>query len=339
MIIDMHAHSLSERFLSDLMKAPQAGLSCEKNERGEFHLYRDGVPVGKSLDPHVHDLPRRLDSLKRRHIERQLFGPPPGLLSAPGYATRAASARVLHRQQDEIVKASNGLMESVAVLALGEPEKACDELRRAVDDHGYRAAMIPTTAGGRPLDDKAFTPLFALIEKLNITLIMHPVSATSFEPFGRFVVQVLVGWPGETTLAVARLIFAGVFERHPDLKLVLCHGGGNLVFQKGRLDSAFEAKGWEADPYFTSNIDKPPSHYLDRLYYDTCTLSTDSNRFIIDTMGVDRIVFGTDYPFDIGDPEGRRSVPVIDTLPEPARSKIYKGNAETLLKRGRAGDA
>ncbi len=180
MIIDMHAHSLSERFLSDLMKTPQAGLSCEKNERGEFRLFRDGVPVGKSLDPHVHDLPRRLESLKRRRIGRQLFGPPPGLLSAPDYATGAERVRVLHRQQDEIVKASNGLMEAVAILALGEPEKACDELRRAVDDHGYRAAMIPTTAAGRPLDDKALAPLLALIETLNMTLLMHTGSATPF---------------------------------------------------------------------------------------------------------------------------------------------------------------
>jgi aminocarboxymuconate-semialdehyde decarboxylase len=114
-------------------------------------------------------------------------------------------------------------------------------------------------------------------------------------------------------------------------------GGGNLVFQKGRLDSAYEATGWEADPYFTDNISKPPSHYLGQLYYDTCTLSTDSNRFIIQTMGVDHVVFGTDYPFDIGDPEGRRSVPVIDSRPEADRAKIYKSNAESLLARGWSG--
>ena len=337
MIIDMHAHGLSERFLADLVKTPQAGLSCERNERGEFVLFRDGVSVGKSLDPNVHDLPTRLASLKRRNVERQVFGPPPGLLASPGYATGVERARLIHRQQDEIVSASEGLMEAVAVLALGEPERACDELRRAIEDHGYRAAMIPSTAGGRPLDDPAFAPLFSLIEKLGLTLIMHPTSGTPFDPFGRFVVQVLVGWPGETTLSVARLIFAGVFERHPALKLVLVHGGGNLVFQRGRLDSAYEATGWEADPYFTDNISKPPSHYLNQLYYDTCTLSTDSNAFVIQTMGADRVVFGTDYPFDIGDPEGRRSVPVIDKLPEPDRKKIYKDNAEALLARGWSG--
>lgn len=333
MIIDMHAHGLSERFLTDLIKTPQAGFSCERNDRGEFVLLRDGVSVGKSLDHHLHDLPSRLESLKRRHIERQVFGPPPGLIASPGYAISAERARLLHRQQDDVVKESAGLMEGLAVLAVGEPDKACDELQRAVGEHGYRAAMIPSTAGGRPLDDPAFLPLFSLVEKLGITLVMHPTSGTSPEPYGRYVVQVLVGWPGETTLAVARMIFAGIFERCPALKLVLVHGGGNLVFQRGRLDSAYEATGWEADPYFTANISKPPSHYLSNLYYDTCTLSTVSNRFVIDTMGVDHVVFGSDYPFDIGDPEGRRSVPVIDSLPEEDRNRIYKLNAEELLAR------
>ena len=133
------------------------------------------------------------------------------------------------------------------------------------------------------------------------------------------------------------MIFAGIFDRHPALKLVLVHGGGNLVFQKGRLDSAYESTGWEADPYFTNNISKPPSYYLGQLFYDTCTLSTDSNQFVIDAMGVDHVVFGSDYPFDIGDPEGRRSVPVIDNLPEPDRRKVYRENADALLCRDWSG--
>jgi aminocarboxymuconate-semialdehyde decarboxylase len=336
MIIDMHAHALSERFLADLVKTPQAGLSCKRNERGEFHLFRDGIGVGKSFDPHLVDLPTRLASLKRRHVERQLFAPPPGLLCAPGYATGVDLARLLQDQQDDIVNASEGLMEGVAVLALGEPSRAADELKRAVEKHGYRAAMIPTTAGGRPLDDPIFEPLFDMVEKLGITLIMHPASSTrpdTLAGYDAYEVQVLVGWPGETSLAIARLIYSGFFEKRPTIKLVLCHGGGTVVFLRGRLDAAYEANGWEAEPYFKKNITKPPSQYLDHLYYDSCALSTDSNRWVIDIMGVDRVVFGSDYPFDIGDPEGRRSVPVIDSLPAPDRAKIYKGNAEALLAR------
>jgi aminocarboxymuconate-semialdehyde decarboxylase len=195
------------------------------------------------------------------------------LLAGSGFAADARLVCELNRQQDEIVADSGGLMEAAAALALGDPDKACDELKRAVEECGYRSAMIPTTAGSRALDDEAFSPLFAFVEKISITLIMHPVSGTSPEAFEKFVVQFLVGWPGETTLAVSRMIFAVIFERHPALKFVLVHGGGNLVFQKGRLDSAFEAKGWEADPRFTDNIKNPPSYYLRRLYFDTCTLS------------------------------------------------------------------
>jgi aminocarboxymuconate-semialdehyde decarboxylase len=122
-----------------------------------------------------------------------------------------------------------------------------------------------------------------------------------------------------------------VFEHHPALKLILSHGGGDLVFLRGRLDSAYHAQGWEANPYYRRNITRAPTEYLDRLYYDTCALSTESNRFVVDTMGADRVMFGSDYPFDIGDPEGKRAAPVIEGLPAEAREKIYRGNAYGAL--------
>lgn len=335
MIVDMHAHALSQRFLAELEKKSIAGLTTTRTAGGEFVLKRPGDATGKSLDKHLHDLPTRLESLRRRKVEHQLFGPPPGLVAWPGHAAGVELARALNLQQAEVAAQSEGLMEAIAVLAMGEPDNAPDELRRAIGEYGFRAALLPTTAGGRPLDDPAFRPLFKLAEEVGVTLIMHPTSGVAPDQFGKYVVQVLVGWPGETTLAIARLIFDGLFERHPALKLVAVHGGGNVVFLKGRLDAAFGAKGWEADPYFTNNISKPPSDYLRRLYYDTCTLSVDSNRFLIETMGVDRVVFGSDYPFDIGDPEGRHTVPLVDALAPEARERIYRGNALALLETGR----
>lgn len=229
-------------------------------------------------------------------------------------------------------------MEAIGVLALAEPDKVVDELRRAVDEHGIRALIMPTAAGARTFDDPIFEPLFALIERLGLVVFMHPTTAVPSDRFGMYGIHVLVGFPFETSLAVTRLIYKGVLERHPALKLVLAHGGGNLVFLRGRLDSAYEATGWEADPYFRRHITRPPSAYLDRLYYDTCALSEDSNRFAIETMGVDKVVFGSDYPFDIGDPEGRRAVPVIDAMAAGDREKIYRGNIQALLAgAGRAG--
>jgi aminocarboxymuconate-semialdehyde decarboxylase len=232
----------------------------------------------------------------------------------------------------DVADESEGLMEPLGVLALGEPEKASEELQRAVDQYGFRGVIMPTTAGGRPLDDAAFEPLFRLIERLGLMIFMHPAAGVRSDRYGAYGIQVLVGYPAETSLAVTRMIFNGTLEQHPGLKLVLAHGGGTLVFLRGRLDSAYDATGWEADPYFRKNITQRPSAYLDRLYYDTCALSEQSNRFVIETMGSHRVVFGSDYPFDIGDPEGRRCVPVIDALPAVDRNRIYRDNALGLLQ-------
>lgn len=331
MIVDLHAHALNERFIRELAKKPVAGLVSERDGEGSYVIRRSGDDRKSTIDPHLYDLPHRLDSLRRRKVVRQLFGPPPFLVSWPGGAPSVELVRVLHRMLQDVASESEGLMEAIGVLALGEPEQAADELQRTVDEYGIRALILPTTAGGRPLDDPVFEPVFSLIERLGLVVFMHPTTAVPSERFGMYGIHVLVGFPFETTLAVTRMIFNGVLERHPDLKLVLAHGGGNLVFLRGRLDSAYEATGWEADPYFRQHISRPPSAYLDRLYYDTCALSERSNRFAIETMGADRVVFGSDYPFDIGDPEGRRSVPVIETLPPADREKINSGNALRLL--------
>ncbi|WP_051952579.1 amidohydrolase family protein [Xenophilus azovorans] len=331
MIIDLHAHALGERFLHDLARTPVAGLRAERGDDGYWVIRRHGDDRKSSIDPNLHDLPGRIDSLKRRNVELQLFAPPPFMLAWPDGAAGTELVRALNRASRDIAADSEGRMEMLAVLALGEPEVAVQELQRAVDEYGVRGVMMPSSAGGRPLDGPEFAPLFTLIEKLGLIVFMHPTSAVTSERFGMYGIHVLVGWPFETTLAVTRMIFNGLLERHPRLKLVLAHGGGNLVYLRGRLDSAYDATGWEADPYFRQHISQRPSAYLDRLYYDTCALSEDSNRFTIQTMGPERVVFGSDYPFDIGDPEGKRSVPVVDGLPPADREKVYRGNAQRLL--------
>ena len=331
MIVDVHAHALSERFLADLEKQPIAGISATRNDNGTFSMHGGGWERPSSLDINLHDLARRLESLKRRQVELQLFAPPPGFFAWPGGAATREWVRALHAQEIELAAQAEGLMEPMIVFPLGEPEHVMDEVRRAMDLYPFRAGMLPSTAGGRPLDDPVFAPMWSLIEERDLLIFLHPTSAVHSERFGLYGVHVLVGWPFETTLAVTRLIFEGVLERHSRLKLILSHGGGNLVFLRGRLDSAYDAQGWEANPYYRKNIKRPPSEYLARLYYDTCALSVESNRFVVDTMGADRVMFGSDYPFDIGDPEGKRAVPMIESLPVAAREKIYRKNAYAAL--------
>jgi aminocarboxymuconate-semialdehyde decarboxylase len=334
MIIDAHAHGLDEAFLDALSRKPAFGLSAERRADGRFWVKRGDRPA-HSLDENLIDVEKRVASLARRGVDLQLMGPPPGFVAWPSGAAGVEYARALNEHGARVASQGQGRLEVMATLALAEPAKAAYELERAVDLYGARSALLPTTAGGRPLDAPEFDSLFATAEKLGLLLFMHPVSADDLSRFPLYGVQVLVQWPFETTLAVTRMIFEGVLDRHPGLKILLAHGGGNLVFLKGRLNSAYEAEGWEADPYYRKNVSKAPGDYYKQLYFDTCSLSPDSVEFTIKIAGADRVMFGTDYPFDIGDPEAKRALPALNRLDEASKRKIFRENVEHVLSAAR----
>jgi aminocarboxymuconate-semialdehyde decarboxylase len=141
----------------------------------------------------------------------------------------------------------------------------------------------------------------------------------------------LVGWPSETALCVARLIFAGVFERHPGLRLVLAHGGGTLAMLAGRLDLAYEAPRYEANPDCRRHISRPPSSYLKQIYYDTVVAHPAALRYLVDLVGAEQVVFGSDFPFEIGDPLGAKALPAIAQFPDVVAEAILHGNASRIL--------
>jgi len=333
MIIDVHAHALDEAFLAELCRTPRFGLAADRDPAGRYRVRRDAAAV--SLDDELSNVPRRLASLRRRNVGLQLIGPPPGFASWPGGAADVEYARALNEHGARVVAEGEGRLELMLTLPLGEPVRCAYELERGLDTYHVRSALLPATAGGRPLDTGAFDDLFALAQRRGILLFLHPVSAEPPSRFPVYPLQLVVQWPAETVLAVARLVFGGYLERFDGLKLLLAHGGGGILFLKGRLDSAYEARGAEGDSYFTGKIARPPSHYLARLYYDTCSQSPESVELTIRVAGVDRVMFGTDFPFEIGDAEGRRALPALDRLPEEARRRILHDNAAGVLEAAR----
>lgn len=330
MIVDVHAHALDEAFLQGLNRTPRFGLTVDRDPAGRFRVRRnDGAAV--SLDDDLSNVPRRLESLSRRRIELQLIGPPPGFASWPSGAADVEYARALNEHGARLVTQGQGRLELMVTLPLGEPEACGYELERALDLYGARSALLPATAGGKPLDTGLFDDLFRVAERRGVLLFVHPVSAEPPTRFPIYTLQLVVQWPAETSFALARLIFSGFFDRFPGIKMLLAHGGGGLLFLKGRLNSAYEARGAESDPYFTDRIEKPPGDYLSQLYYDTCSQSPESVEFTIKVAGADRVMFGTDYPFEIGDAEGKRALPALEELPEAVRRRIYRDNALEAL--------
>ncbi len=326
MIIDVHAHALHEAFLAEMAKKPGHGMDVEMDSDGQYRS-----PIYGRLDPLLYRLESRIDDLTKRGIDHQLITPLPSLLSNPHRAADVNFARQLNHFTALTIGESDGRLGGMAAIALGEPNCAPEELRRAIGTYGFKGAVLTTTVKDRPLDGPEFEPIFAALESLDLLVFMHPTSSVLRELQGAFSLNTLIGYPHETTLAVSRLIFSGVLERHPDLKIVLSHGGGTLPFLRGRLNLGYSASGYEANAECRAHIRMPPGDYLNNLFFDTCVGSHESLLFLIDLVGSDRVMFGSDFPYDIGDADGSIALAALANLVETTRKQILWQNASKAL--------
>jgi aminocarboxymuconate-semialdehyde decarboxylase len=331
MIVDVHAHAASEDFIRETAAKPSYGMPYEVRPDGTYATRGYG-----EMDRFMWDLDGRLESLERRGVDLQLISPSPRTISGHDHIIGVEITRLMNRETANLVKGGGGRLGGMGVIPLAAPDKAADELRRAVGEYGFRGVCMPTSAGGKPLDLPEFARVWATLEELGLLIFMHATTGITRETFGQYTLNTVIGWPTEVTIAATRLIFAGVLERHPRLNIVLSHGGGTLPYLGGRLDLAYHAPKHEANPECRANITKPPSRYLSQFYYDTVVASPASLRFLIDLVGADRVMFGTDFPYEIGDAEGAIALPMLAQLPSAAREKILGQNACDILTRARS---
>jgi aminocarboxymuconate-semialdehyde decarboxylase len=214
----------------------------------------------------------------------------------------------------------------LASVPLQAPEAAAQELERAVKQLGLSGAGVGTSAGPRQLDEPEMDVFWAKVQELDVPVMFHPTQRLMLPELGRYYLVNFVGNPLDGTIAITRLVFGGVLERFPRLKLVFCHGGGYAPYQWGRYDH-----GWAARQEPKERIQKAPSTYLRKMYFDTITHSTSALEYLVQEFGADHVVLGTDYPYDMG---LERPVEVIQSLERPdaaAKELIAGGNAARLL--------
>jgi aminocarboxymuconate-semialdehyde decarboxylase len=320
MNIDVHAHVLSRDILDRFARDGAFGLHY--GAEGEVHHRGYGL-----FDPDVYDYERRFQRMADIGVDLQLVSPIANFTTWPGGAADLELARALNESTAACVAESGGRFAGLAALALADPAHAARELGRAVEEHGFVGALIGTYAGDRPLDHPSLEPVFAEIERRGLILFMHPTSAIAdtAPSWDEFTLTTILAWPNETARATSRLIFAGTLERHPELHLVLSHGGGPLPFLRGRLNLAYSAPEYEYNPDCHAHISKPPGDYFDQLFFDTAVGAAESLHFLIDNVGADRVVFGTDDPFEIGDTGGRMALPALRER-DPAESEQILGS-------------
>jgi len=270
---------------------------------------------------------RRLADLDAMGIDLQLvMCPPPQCYYTVPLDIAVAAARMVNDGVAAYVAARPDRFAALGTVPMPDGNEAASELERCMTTLGFKGVQILTTVAGRELSDPAFAPFWKKAEELRAVVLIHPNGFTEASRLTRFYFNNVIGNPLETAIALHYLIFDGVLERHPDLKIIAVHGGGFLGAYPGRIDHAWGARG-DAK----GDLPKPPSSYLKKIYVDTVVFTPEQLAALVATFGADHVLMGTDYPYDMAEYDPLEHLAATGSLDATARAAIAGGNAKKLL--------
>ena len=326
--IDIHCHYLNPEVQAKLAPLDPGqydpsriysnALSREVNQK----QMKDRAPMLSSIEV-------RLQDMDRMGIDIQAVSPAPNQCAywAEPDLGREIS-RTVNERIAEIVATWPDRFVGLGTVPLQNADMAVAELERCVKKLGLRGVEINPNVNGLDLTDPELKldKFFAKVQELGVVIFMHPLGFTQGQRFIDHYFNNVIGNPLETTVAVSHLIFDGVMERYPKLKIVLPHAGGYLAHYWARMDHAHRAR-----PDCHTVIGKAPSSYLKKFYFDTITFDRDMLRNLIDKWGDDHVVMGTDYPYDMGEVDPVGLIESVARLGRAEKERIMGGNAARLL--------
>jgi aminocarboxymuconate-semialdehyde decarboxylase len=327
--IDIHAHLFPQCFWNTVNSGKDwYGVTLQSGEGPEATISdekRDPLTTPK----HQFTPEERLKDMDEQGVDVQVVS-----IATPlfGYHLPADQGLKLAREvNDEIASMTRRWPQrfaGLATLPVQDVGASVQELERAVNTLGLKGAELDTVVNGKSWDEPEFLPLFKAAEELGAVLFYHPQPNNNLvaEHFRKFAMGNSFGVPLEDALVVAALIFGGVLDKCPNLKVCVAHGGGPACFGMGRLD-----RGWQVRSEARTNIQHPPSYYQGRLYYDCITMSEKALRFLIDSVGVERVVLGSDWPYVTWDPSPVAWVSSLGSLSQDEKDAILWKNLEKLL--------
>ncbi len=322
-IIDFHNHCFPPEYIAALRSEP-GGMRVTEDEEGNPILHSPG-DYNVVVRGH-RDIGYRQEVLEAEGIDMQVLS-----FTAPGTQIHPPEravfyARMVNDALAEIVRERGDRFAALGTLPMNDPAGSVAELERAAGELGFKGFMLFGNVNGVGLDDERFWPIYERAEALGVVFYIHPTYPPGVEAMTRYWLMPLVGFPFDTTLAAAALVFGGVIERFPGLTWVLAHLGGAIPYLAERLD-----RGYEAFPECRAKITRPPSDYLKRFYYDTVNFDPKALSFALDFVGPDRLLAGSDYPHRIGSLRSMvEAVRALD-VSEEDRAAILGGNAGRLL--------
>ena len=269
----------------------------------------------------------KLRAMDRKGIEISVLSPPPPLFYYWTDAeTGARTAQLVNDGIAGLVAENPQRFRGMATVPMQDTRAAVEELERVVAIHGFRAVEVGTSIEGRQLADEEFRPFLERASELGVLVLAHPYYVGAKQGLENYYLTNLLGNPYDSTVMIANLMFSGLLDQLPDLKICVAHGGGFAPYQIGRLEH-----GYRMRPETRKLAKTPPERLLRRLFFDTITFSPLALRYLMDLVGAERVVLGTDAPFDMGDEEPLGTVGEVPRLSSQERDAILFGTAQGLL--------
>jgi aminocarboxymuconate-semialdehyde decarboxylase len=322
--IDVHTHYYPPVYFDRIRELPSE-FSFGQSPSGQIIItYRGARFFG--VRPAMTDVALRLADMDRVGIDVEVVS-----LSTPNVyfadaQHQAQIARMVNDAYAELIAEHPTRFKAFASIPMDSPEEALQELHRAIDELKMNGVILLSNIGGNDLTSAQYREFFAEANRMKLCILLHPMLPANADPFREYVLGPIVGFMFDTTLAVARLCYDGVFRDFPDIRWIIGHLGGAIPYLMERLDN-----GWRDFLECRAKIDELPSVYLKRLYYDTVNFNPHMLMMVRNMIGADHMVLGSDYPHLLGSID--RAVSSIRDLDitEPERAKIFSGNALSIL--------
>jgi aminocarboxymuconate-semialdehyde decarboxylase len=326
MRVDVHAHILPRRWpdLAARYGEPrwprlQHVDACSARIMVAGELFRE-------VTDQLYDVDRRLADMDAANVDRQVLSTVPVMFSYWAAPRRTRElARYLNDHLAEVATQHPDRFSALGTVPLNDPDLAVEELERCVLDCGMAGVEIGTNVAGVDLDDPRLFPIFARAAELGAIVFVHPWQVVAGERLAKYYFPYTVAMPAETAFAIGALIFGGILERLPTLKLVFAHGGGSVPLIIGRME-----QGWRVWPSAREHLSEPPSEQLRRCHFDSILWDPASLELLVGRVGAERVLLGSDYPFLMGEERPGELIEGL-ALGEDAKAGILGDNAMRLL--------
>jgi len=324
LVTDVHTHYVPKGWPDLPGTGPRPALRVDSPKTATIML---GEKPFRAISDSAWNADVRLTAMAEHGIDRQVLSPTPVFFSYDQQPDAAAkTAEIFNDLALEIAAQAPGQLIPFCQVPLQDPDAACRELERAVAQ-GHRGVEIGNHVGDRDLDDAGVVTFLQHAAALDVPVFVHPWDMPAAPRTKRWMAQWLVGMPAETHLSLLAMVLGGVFDRiGPELRICFAHGGGSFPYWVGRMDNA-----WRERSDVVGVSEHPPSAYLDRFMVDSVVFDEPALRLLVDRMGAERVLLGTDYPYPLGEQEPGAVIRKAEFLTDAERALLLGGNAERFL--------